>query len=84
MATLTYREGGHEQWRDAEGHLHREDGPAITYGRDGMRVWYKHGVEYKWEYPKCWLSGWVNGEYVKAKPMNLQFANGVTASVRRD
>jgi hypothetical protein len=30
-------------WYDAEGKLHREDGPAIE-GWDGSNYWYHHGV----------------------------------------
>jgi hypothetical protein len=33
---------GDRYWRDSDGQLHREDGPAVIYA-DGQFRWYRHG-----------------------------------------
>jgi hypothetical protein len=35
----------HEQWRNAYGFVHREDGPAIIY-KAGGESWYLNGIYY--------------------------------------
>ena len=37
------------EWRDAEGELHREDGPARVF--DGRKVWFVEGVKVREERP---------------------------------
>jgi hypothetical protein len=32
-----------EEYRDENGELHREDGPAIEWDANGSKVWYWHG-----------------------------------------
>jgi hypothetical protein len=48
--------GGHTatmpQWRDDEGRLHREDGPAVIHA-NGSTKWYRHGVRHREGGPAC-------------------------------
>lgn len=40
-ATRTVDDGT-ETWRDNDGLVHRDDGPAVTYSNGG-EIWYQHG-----------------------------------------
>lgn len=35
-------DGSNRRWRDEQGQLHREGGPAFE-GRDGTKLWFSHG-----------------------------------------
>ena len=39
----TVRKNGQIEWRDKEGKLHREDGPALEWPDKNGRAWYIHG-----------------------------------------
>ena len=41
---------GDEYWLDDDGHLHRDNGPAVTR-TDGVSVWYKHGFMHREDGP---------------------------------
>ena len=39
----TVRKNGRVEWKDQDGKLHREDGPALELPEKGGRAWYIHG-----------------------------------------
>jgi hypothetical protein len=41
---------GREFWLNAEGKLHRDDGPAVEYG-DGSKAWYRNGTFHREDGP---------------------------------
>ena len=54
-------------WRNKEGELHREDGPAIEHS-NGTRFWFKNGLKHREDGPTfIWESGeheyYLNGQY---------------------
>jgi hypothetical protein len=53
----TMKPSGAVEWRDEEGRLHREDGPAIIHA-NGSYKWYRHGVRHREGGPAC---VYVNG-----------------------
>ncbi len=64
---LMYQGKMGEDWRDSKWHLHRIDGPAVTYP-NGLNCWYKHGFLHRDDGPaRIWPSTgleewWKNGE----------------------
>ena len=48
-STRTVTETGSVHWRDSNGELHREDGPAKI--SQGYRYWYKHGDRHREDGP---------------------------------
>ena len=42
MSTPSTFGNGRVEWRDDEGRLHREDGPAVEHA-NGSEKWYRHG-----------------------------------------
>lgn len=57
---------GVKVWRDKDGHIHRDHGPALIYP-SGMEQYYKHGELHRFggyaiEYPGGDGEFWVNGE----------------------
>ena len=42
MSARTERDDGVIEWHDADGRLHRADGPARVFS-SGRREWYRHG-----------------------------------------
>ena len=56
---------GTRSYRDNEGRLHREDGPAVVMS-NGYKAWYKHGLRHREDAPaRMWSDGrveyWING-----------------------
>jgi hypothetical protein len=49
--------GERKEYRDAEGRLHREDGPALVH-KNGSVKWYRHGRRHRLGAPAC---VYVNG-----------------------
>jgi hypothetical protein len=49
--------GERREYRDAEGRLHREDGPALIHA-NGSYKWYRHGQRHREDGPAC---VYVNG-----------------------
>lgn len=46
-----------EEYLDAEGRLHRNDGPAIIE-MDGYQAWYRHGLRHREDGPaRIWCNG---------------------------
>jgi hypothetical protein len=45
-------------YRNAEGELHREDGPAVILS-SGSKIWYRHGKYHREDGP---AAEWYNGE----------------------
>ena len=39
----TVHKNGKIEWKDKDGKLHREDGPAVEWPEKGSRAWYIHG-----------------------------------------
>ncbi len=53
------------EWRNEQGRLHREDGPAVEWA-DGTKEWWVNGLRHRTDGPACeWANGtkewWVNG-----------------------
>jgi hypothetical protein len=46
---MTVTSGGDKMWRNKDGHLHREDGPAFE-GADGTDSWYRNGHRHRESY----------------------------------
>jgi len=51
IGTRTIPGDGIAEWRDADGRLHRDGGPAAIYP-DGRRVWFVDGVKVRQERPE--------------------------------
>jgi len=50
-------EKGAEVYRDGEGNLHREDGPAVITEK-GSKYWYRHGKRHREDGPAAeWWTG---------------------------
>ena len=49
--------GKRQEFRDAQGRLHREDGPALIHANGSVK-WYRHGVRHRDDGPAC---VYVNG-----------------------
>ncbi len=63
-----FSEKGVKVWRDKNGEIHRDHGPALIYP-SGMEQYYKHGELHRFgghakEYPDGTGEFWVNGEQV--------------------
>ena len=60
-------------WRDENGRLHREDGPAVLW-QSGAEEWYKHGKRHRLLGPALTrIMGnrkeyWVDGKRLKQEP----------------
>jgi hypothetical protein len=55
-----------KEYRNEQGYLHREDGPAIEFA-NGTKAWYLNGERHREDGPACeWKSGhkewYLNGE----------------------
>jgi len=67
-------EDGSKVWRDKEGRLHRENGPAIIW-KDGSMFWYKNGKLHRENGPASQYANgtnywWVNGKQVSEDEFN--------------
>jgi hypothetical protein len=56
--------GQYAEWRNEKGHLHRENGPAIT-GTNDYKAWYVNGKRHRLDGPaQIWrrndVDWWVN------------------------
>jgi hypothetical protein len=47
---------GNIRYRDENGNLHRDDGPAVIYW-DGEQRWYKHGIRHREDGPQAIFPG---------------------------
>lgn len=70
------------EYRNSDGELHREDGPAIEYDK-GHKIWYKSGVLHREDGPaveydkgrkKIWV---VNGKFHREDGPAFEYANGL-------
>ena len=57
VSTAIARPNGSVEWRDEQGRLHREDGPALIHA-NGSEKWYLNGVRHRDDGPAC---VYVNG-----------------------
>ena len=46
MPRPTRFSNGRVEWRDEQGRLHREDGPALEHA-NGSEKWYRHGKRHR-------------------------------------
>jgi hypothetical protein len=57
---------GIKRWFDADGNIHRADGPAIE-DVDGTKIWQKHGLLHRDDGPACEFAsgddGWDHENY---------------------
>lgn len=73
---------GNRFWRDENGQLHREDGPAFVRA-SGIRGWLRHGQPHREDGPAFEdsdgspLSWWLDGEMVTAA--EVQAGGGVSS-----
>lgn len=73
--------GGHKEWRNSKGELHREDGPAIEYF-DGAKEWYRNGELHREdgpaaEYPDGERLWFRNGKRHRKDGPAVELANGI-------
>ena len=69
------------QWRNLEGELHREDGPAVEWA-DGTKSWWLNGQRHREDGPaieyadgdKKWF---LNGQCHREDGPAIEYANGV-------
>jgi hypothetical protein len=66
MSTPETDKNGNREWRNSEGLLHREDGPAYE-GANNIRMWYQNGQLHREDGPAIeWLDGtrswYLNGQ----------------------
>ena len=71
---------GNKEWRNVDGVLHREDGPAIILS-SGSQLYYRHGKEHRIDGPAVeWAIGskewWVNGQLHREDGPAIEWANG--------
>jgi hypothetical protein len=45
-SVMSIEHNGNTTWCDADGRLHRDDGPALEYV-DGTKIWYQHGMKHR-------------------------------------
>ena len=74
-------EYGAKVWRNAEGQLHRIDGPAIEMS-SGIKSWFLHGKRHREsgpavEYANGTKEWYVNGECHRDDGPAVEHANGV-------
>lgn len=50
MYVKEYNHRGARYWKNEDGHLHREDGPAMHYV-DGTKIWYRNGIIHRLDGP---------------------------------
>ena len=60
---------GSKVWEDANGKMHRDNGPAIE-GNDGYKAWYIHGKRHREDGPAIEYSNggkewWHNGRFIR-------------------
>ena len=77
---------GNKEWRNVDGVVHREDGPAIEW-KDGTKSWYLNGQRHREDGPAVeWKDGtksWYlnDKEYTEEEFALLQFMKGVNVYV---
>jgi hypothetical protein len=82
MANPTIDEDGTKRWCNKDGHLHREDGPAIVF-RSGYEAWWLNGKLHREDGPAIIYSNgeksyWLNDkQYTEDAFKTIQFFNGV-------
>jgi len=64
-STLIIDKYGTKRWKNAEGLLHRLDGPALE-GTDGNKCWFQNGLRHRLdgpaiEFPSGVKEWWING-----------------------
>jgi hypothetical protein len=71
---------GNKRWKNSEGKLHREDGPAIEHS-DGSRSWYINGKFHREDGPAVEradgsLEWWSNGKLHREDGPAIEYVNG--------
>jgi len=66
-STMTTDTQGNKAWRNAEGQLHREDGPAFEFP-DGTKSWHRNGQYHREDGPACEYSSGTKSWYLNGKP----------------
>jgi hypothetical protein len=80
MSTPQTDDDGLRVWRNSEGLLHREDGPAVEYA-NGTRMWYLNNQRHREDGPAVeWVSGtrmWCrNGQLHRESGPAVEWADG--------
>lgn len=78
---VTIDSEGTVTWKDADGHVHREGGPAVEW-KDGSKEWYKHGKRHREDGPACeYANGtkhwYVDDEHHRKDGPAIEWANGL-------
>ncbi len=72
--------GDHVEWRNPQGNLHREDGPAVEY-TDGTKEWFLDGQRHRLDGPAVeWADGtkawWVDDQLHRLDGPAVEHADG--------
>jgi hypothetical protein len=76
---------GTKHWHNEEGHLHREDGPAVI-SKDGSQFWYNNGKCHREDGPALIFPDgdeyfYLNDKrYTEDAYITIQFFNGVNVN----
>ena len=73
----TILEDGTIEYRDENGELHREDGPAVIMEPFGSKFWYKHGNLHRKDGPAAIFGDgsehwYINGKCIATKKTTLK------------
>ena len=74
---------GHRHWYNANGKLHRVDGPAFERA-DGTKAWFVNSLQHRLDGPAVeWANGdrqwWVNGQRHRIDGPSFEGVNGTKA-----
>jgi hypothetical protein len=78
-------EDGTKRWRNKDGHLHREDGPAIVY-KDGTQFWWLNDKLHREDGPAVIFPDGgeyfylIDKRYTEDAYRTIQFFNGVNVN----
>ena len=69
------------EWRNIEGELHREDGPAVKWSSCGTKEWYQNGKRHREGGPAVeWSNGskewWLNGKLHREDGPATEWSHG--------
>jgi hypothetical protein len=74
-------DNGDRFWRNQNGHLHREDGPAIEWA-DGSKFWYLNGQLHREDGPAIEYADGTKFWYLNGERMSEEEFNRRTSKVK--